>query len=82
VDKVNALVVKLIDLWSLLEAAPADDFDEAVLAGNIGHSNEVLMTLDARYVPPHTKAFVYCVGRRVRHGQFSPWRHQAGEAPS
>ncbi|ELR21805.1 Microtubule associated protein (MAP65/ASE1 family) [Acanthamoeba castellanii str. Neff] len=48
VDKVNALVVKLIDLWSLLEAAPADDFDEAVLAGNIGHSNEVLMTLDAR----------------------------------
>lgn len=54
-DKVNALVVKLVDLWSLLEAAPADDFDEAVLAGNIGHSNEVLMTLDARYVPPHQR---------------------------
>jgi hypothetical protein len=50
VDKVNALVVKLIDLWNLLEASPSDDFDEAVLAGNIGHSNEVMMTLDARYV--------------------------------
>jgi hypothetical protein len=66
VDKVNALVVKLIDLWSLLEAAPADDFDEAVLAGNIGHSNEVLMTLDARYAPPHQVFYTVTVGRRVR----------------
>jgi hypothetical protein len=71
-------VVKLIDLWSLLEAAPADDFDEAVLAGNIGHSNEVLMTLDARYVPPHQGFCVLCRQTRARHGRFSPWRHWLG----
>jgi hypothetical protein len=52
VDKVHGLVVKLVDLWNMLEAVPANEFDEAVLSGNIGYSNEVMMALDARYIAP------------------------------
>jgi len=48
---VNELVVKLIDLWNLLELPPQTDFDRAVLEGNLGYSNEILSALQSRIRP-------------------------------
>jgi len=45
-DRIAERVLQLIDLWNLLEMSPSNEFDQAVLDGNLGCTLEVFKTLD------------------------------------